>query len=930
MDLELRSIFSKNIRIWLLVAAVAASAAAAADNPANGYFSLRFDGTGIISLQRPGDAYPTEYIAPGRTLGEITVRYRKSNGKWQDFTAGKSGERLDVGVSPADASRRFVSSSIDRYYTFHADFNDFYADLEVRQSFQLVDEALIWTIRIRNLSGDPIEIGDIALPMPFNTEERWNPTVSHTLRVVSHSFISGHGSFLFWMRPNGVGPCLVMTPLAGAVPDEGNLRPSKLEFFDERGVYIHSAASGEAARQLGGNWRQPHTSATLGPASSADSEAAYAFKFQWAPGYEGVRDVLYKEGLADIQVAPGMTLPTDLAAWISFRTKNGAPSILPEHPAETKVEYIGEKGTDVHVYKVSFSRPGENRLTVGFGEDGRSLGLEFFVTEPLETLYKKRAAFLANNQLHRNPAKWYDGLFSEWDMKNAVLRSPDDLDGLKDYWMASDDPALCKAPYLAEKNVYYPDAGEIEALEYHIRNFVWGKLQRTDREKYPYGIYGIPDWKVNRESGPSDRRGWKDHLWRVYDYPHVIMLYLDMYKIARDNPRLVRYLDKDGYLERAFGTARAYFTVPLQTGNWDAHRLTNFNEMVIGDLIAELEANGRRSEAAAIRKEWEAKVRHYVNDNPNIFIAEYPFGPCGFESTHAFAKYALEQISEGRSDLGIRREDAAKFMEWQTTANIALRGWLETAYYLLGSSDPGSLFYMSQMGGWSIVDYALHFAKDPAPYLKLGYASFLSGWALLNSGPPETNYGFWYPGKANDGAASGGFILQAFGHRMGKPQGRGAWSYGGEQDLGFGAALRTAATIVAEDPVFGWIAYGGELSRGANGFGVIPKDGLRRRLHVIQGDSRFHVILDRDGFARGKAVIIDASLAGIEFMLENRMADAHRTPVRITGLAQGSYRVDLDGKTLKTVEIKPGAETVLILPLGKKAESAVAIRKIRG
>jgi len=237
---------------------------------------------------------------------------------------------------------------------------------------------------------------------------------------------------------------------------------------------------------------------------------------------------------------------------------------------------------------------------------------------------------------------------------------------------------------------------------------------------------------------------------------------------------------------------------------------------------------------------------------------------------------------------------------------------------------------MSQMGGWSIVDYALHFTKDPAPYLKLGYASFLSGWALLNSGPPETNHGFWYPGKANDGAASGGFILQDFGHRMGKPQGRGAWSYGGEQDLGFGAALRTAAAIVAEDPVFGWIAYGGDLSRSPNGFEVIPKDGLRRRLHIIQGDSRFQAILDRDGFARGKVVFVDSALAGIEFRLENRTGDAHRTPLRITGLAQGTYGIDLDGKTLKTVEVESGAETVLILPLGKKAESAVAIRKLRG
>ena len=35
----------------------------------------------------------------------------------------------------------------------------------------------------------------------------------------------------------------------------------------------------------------------------------------------------------------------------------------------------------------------------------------------------------------------------------------------------------------------------------------------------------------------------------------------------------------------------------------------------------------------------------------------------------------------------------------------------------------------------------------------MGYASYLSSWALLNSGTPESNYGYWYPGQANDEGA---------------------------------------------------------------------------------------------------------------------------------------------------------------------------------
>ena len=51
-------------------------------------------------------------------------------------------------------------------------------------------------------------------------------------------------------------------------------------------------------------------------------------------------------------------------------------------------------------------------------------------------------------------------------------------------------------------------AVEIDAVEYYIKNFVWGGLQRTDTETpYAYGVYGTPNWKVNRDDRhPKTRR----------------------------------------------------------------------------------------------------------------------------------------------------------------------------------------------------------------------------------------------------------------------------------------------------------------------------------------------------------------------------------------------------------------------------------------
>jgi hypothetical protein len=90
-----------------------------------------------------------------------------------------------------------------------------------------------------------------------------------------------------------------MTPLGEPPSFEsgGDFKPTALEYMDEKGVYVHAAASGEEARRWGGNWRQPLTSLVLAPKSRPGSRVTYGFKFRWAEGYDRVRDILYEEGL---------------------------------------------------------------------------------------------------------------------------------------------------------------------------------------------------------------------------------------------------------------------------------------------------------------------------------------------------------------------------------------------------------------------------------------------------------------------------------------------------------------------------------------------------------------------------------------------------------------------------------------------------------
>jgi hypothetical protein len=755
------------------------------------------------------------------------------------------------------------------------------ADLHVKETFVLNKDTLDWTILLTNPGPRPVEIGDLAVP--FNMAERTGARGDiYTKKLIRHALVAGYGSWVYWERANAVGPYLVMTPGAG----------TKFEYYDSAGgvftPYVHARAAADAVKALGGSWRLPISSLTLAPGETK----GYTFRFQWAQDVPAVRDVLYKEGKFDTAVAPGMVVPVDLPALVSLRGRQANVSVAPEFPSATRVEPVAGKPG---VYRIQFSHLGENMLTVKYG-NGEWTSLEFFVTEPLETVIRKRAAFLVSHQQLNDPSKWYYGAYSDWDQKNEIRRSPEDRDSLST-WLtdADDDAGNARPAFLASKNVFLPDQTEIASLEAYIGKYLWGGMQMTDRERYPYAVYGIPNFEANRASADDGRNG-QAHVWRIYDYPHIVMLYFRMYQIAKFYPDKVKYLDAAGYLERAFGTAIAYWTVPNEVEKWSADAVGTMNEAFIPDVIDALDREGKAEWARQLRGFWEGKVDRFINRTPNLYGSEFAFDSTGFESTGAFAKYAHTHAMKT-----VTPEAARTFTDFQLALDMADRGWLETTYYQMGSDYRGSLTYllsyMSQMGGWSILDYGLHQAADPTAYLRLGYASSLSSWALVNSGTRESGYGAWFPSPNNDGATGGGFMPEATGRAwIGKEMRRGAWYYSAEEDVGYCAAIRTHATIVTKDPIFGEFAYGGILTRSGYAVSVIPRDGLRVRFHVVRGDQRLHLELDHDGFAREQPVVVADDLSRIQFTLENRTGGAHTTGLSIEGLPSGEYDVVVAGK----------------------------------
>jgi len=926
-------------------------------------FRLKCDASqGGLSHLGANSPAAINFLMQGQTLGAVETSVRADGGDWHAAGTAASEDVRQCHLSPDGRS-----FTVD--YGKPSQKADGIKEFTLSETFQLLNRKLLWKLCLQNSTEKPLEIGELGLPMVFAQNYDDNPNITYKQRVLRHSLTCGDHAFIFWMLPSGEGPYLLMTPRPGVPGAPGTrleyARRTPRPWWGE-GLwtpYIHAKA---AAARFGDadHWRQRLTSVVLSPHRQPGDTVEYAFTFQWVPDFSGVREALVCEGLLDVQVAPGMTVPRDLAALVAIRCRGKIGRLTPEFPDETTIEDLGPR-EDYQRYRIHFRRLGENKLAVNYG-NGKSAELEFFCTESLAKLVKKRAAFVARNQV-RDPHKWYDGLFAEWDMHLHQAATPDNPGGLPKFAACgADDPGLCRAPMIAAKNAAFPERAEIEALEYYIRNFLWGKLQRTDREDPSYAILGSDSWLENRNSPQQRNCGGVggERMWRTFDYTHIILLYYNMYRIARDYPDKVKYLDRQCYLQRAYGTARAFFSVPYNINmgpawhfrgwcDW-AYKQGNFDESCIPPLIDALREEGCRAGAEWLEAEWTKKVKFFLYDSEFPFGSEMPFDTTAFESTHVIAKWALahplqpddklwydKNLNKWYSHPRIDPRRPQAFLDRQILGNIASRGWLETAYWTLGSDLPDGgntrymLRYMAPLGGWAVMDYGLYHATQPADYLRLGYASLLASWALMNSGDEASGYGYWYPGRANDGAS--GWAYNAVKTPDGdqglySPSGRGAWHYDGEADNGYGGYIRYAATVLADDPIFGFMAYGGEAKAVDGSMEVIPRDGLRQRFHAIVGPARLHLAMQRDGFAAEQPIVLiaqtgDKAISVVRFALENRSEEPHAARLAVGGLAPGKCRLLVDGREHAQWEQRGSENKVIDLPAGRKQARTIEIRR---
>ena len=842
---------------------------------------------GVYHLSHPRDVpFRTNYVCNPRQHPTFDVE----DSNWLgDVRLTVNGDAQRTGRSSDVRAVVCSGDAITVSYTGTSSQPGGIRGFELTENYRLTGDegdTLEWIIRVTNTSGASMTVDDLSLPMLMNGwwDGGHQPGI-YEQNVGRHSFVGLEGSYVYWQRPNGVGPFLVLAPQADTALEFRNKARTGEGPFGEvdpswEGLVefaIHSRGL-QVARNGAIEGYLPATGVTLAPGEAK----TYAFAFTWAQDYVDLRQRLYDAGVVDVVSLPGMVIPGGQVATVAVRAKDGIDEVI-GNPAQN----IGvtERGTrnGYRLYELSFNDTGPHQVTVRYGGGRRSI-LQYNVIAPIAELIEARAAFLVAHQQARGTGRGYEGAFLQWDMSRKQLITWHDYPGGGwKRWMAggSDELGLAPAEFLSEKNVHAPRQDQVEALDYFLEHFIWGYLQtQTDATgARTYRIYHWYDGTDGSAPGTPDGRA----TWRVMNYPHVWNTYFNMYRIARAYPSITTALGAEEYLMRAYRTMRAYFEHPNAGTLDDASReMGSMGEMTMPDIVEALRSENHAAAADDMERHIRDKARA-------LFGREYPFASEMSIDTTAFETvYTLA-----------RRYGNTVMADTVTRASMASRG-MQPLWYYYGSDNRHmgeswwNLGYETQLGAWQQQDYLR--THDPSAAgldfheaMRQTYGAYLAGWSNINTGQISAsadNVGaasWQYQSQGGAGEAQWAFM----------PMISGWWAWSGEADLGFWGGLRAACVNVVDDPVVGLYAYGAQVRLEDRTYTVVPWDGVQSRLTVYT-EERLHLEVEHAQYAEAR---ISMDRKEIQLVLRNVSgADTYVPSISMRNLPPGTYRVSVDGE----------------------------------
>lgn len=845
----------------------------------------------ITDLTIVGDQYSTNYVMNGTNaknqnttehqwVGELMFTYRLGTGAWNEAWSSKSAD---------GRTQSQTGNKVDITYQNSTNAKGI-KNFRVNESYELVGDYVKWSIQVTNTSTQTLEIGDFGLPLPLN--EYWSAGGNEQIyekRVVTHSNVANHNSYITAQRPSGSGNTLML------VPDTST--GAGFEYMDNWRIEEHPGSTWAADQ---GGWPEgltvyyihsnvikstnrgylPNSSLVLAPNASK----TYSFKFVKAANEQAIKNRLYTEGMIDVTVVPSMIIPTNQTGKFSLRTTKTINSITAQYPSETTITAIENKADGNKIYSIKMNHLGQNDITVSYG-NGEKTVLQFYAIEPIDTALQRHATFMVEKTQWNSPGNIKDKVFDDWLMSTKAKRNI-----FNGYWGWGDDWGYTHAQFLAEKNVQKPVATEVTAVDEYLQTAIWTNLMNGHQTDYLIHDFLMPEPNTT----PT---------YRGYAYPHIYNTYFSMYKISKLYPDLISYKNtRTTYLLRAYNIFKTLYDGPVSY-NWNTGLM---GEQTTPEIIKALQDEGLTTQANDMIAKMNTKYANF-SGTTYPYGSEYNYDNTGEESVYMLAKMKNNTTMMGKINAKTRATRGQMPLWYLYSVPVTITG------------EPWWNFqYSVSLVGYAMDDWVRNYSANPEVDQRLTYAAKIGNISAINSGqisndPANIGSVAWtyQMGKGNQGALGLG----------GGPLFNGWRGMAGEADLGLFGAIRILSSDVSVDPIFGLYCYGCDVVDQSTAYKVILKDGVQQKVNLIT--EKLAVSVDRN-------TITEANLSKDKKDVQLTIANAtpsksHSMKINLSGLPSGNYNITVNNAAAGSVNVVSGAATTVTVAMSTAASQSVRI-----
>lgn len=735
--------------------------------------------------------------------------------------------------------------------------------LKVTRTWATVDGKLAMRFTLTNPGKTAVEIGGLGLPMVFdNIISGRDLNEAHETASFYDPYVGRDGGYLQVARLNGAGPTLLVvpeknTPFELYKPILNTRNPDKsLKIYSDpeprnmtfEGFYDWMVtAKGFADTDWKGveQWNAT-TSLTLKPGESR----TIGVQFVLSPSVRAIEPTLMKDHRPVVVGLPGYVVPTDMDVSLFVHSASPVNSITVE-PAGALDIGAAEPVKDGWIkYVLHGKTDGRARLTLTYG-DGSVQTVHYLVTKPEQQVVADMGHFLTTKQWYDNPGDLFHRSPSimGYDRDDNTIITQDHR-----VWIAGLSDEGGAGSWLATimKQLDNPSPDEVAKFETFADTTLWGHLQVSegehiygvhkslfyyDPDHMPAGTYDPAlDWKTWSAWSPTDAAD----LGRSFNYVHVAAAWWTLYRLGRYHEGLETQGTWHDYLTRAGGTIEGMMR--------DAPYYTQFGQMegsVFVAILNDLKREGRDDPAMAAEA---AKIETLMKGRADAWSKEkYPFGSeMPWDSTGQTEVYEWMRYFGYDAQAAATREVILAYdptiPSWGYNGS-ARRFWdflyagktsrIERQLHHYGSSNNALPLFDS-------------YRRDPSDFhlLRVAYGGLMGSLSNIDSEGFGSAAFHSFPDMMKFDAINGDYGMSFF-----------AQAYG-------------AASYLTNDPTFGWVGMGGNVSQAGQVVTLQPKDSARSRVFIAPAG--LWLTLDAGKFA---AVTYDPASGKVTVTLDP--ADVH-------------------------------------------------------